>query len=164
MKEDIFGYDLDAVEPQKDFTIAVAGRYKMVLDEIEVTEPELRKGGTGILANLRYSFVDPTTVTKESDGILGSVFNKLWLHSPKGYGFVRAFVEAHGGNWTEFVQQFRAGVRQDPIAYITQLLRQYKGTQVEVNLKVVREDQNGEDLANPRNEIARYVVGKTVNS
>ena len=113
---------------QKDFTIAVAGKYKMVLDDIEVTELELKKGGTGILANLRYSFADPTTVTKEGEGILGSVFNKLWLHSPKGYGFVRAFVEAHGGNWTEFVSQFRAGAGQEIVLGLLRLGGIWYGT------------------------------------
>jgi len=170
-ENELFDFDYSTVEPSKDFVAAKAGLYGLTVDEIEVGErgtvEELDQVDDRLIAKIRHSFTSPDAVDKISEkGIVGSIFNRLWLHNTKSIGFLRAFVEGHGGDWGAFTAGIKAGKGSRPYAdVIRELLEQFKGATGEARVALVTKHyKTGELLPNPRNEITKYIVSSAVNT
>jgi len=160
---DFFNYDYEGVEATQNFVPAKAGTYALKVDEIEVgprSKVEGIDGDERLIVKLRHSFVNTDGIETVGKGVLGGIFNRLWLHTPKAFPFLRALVEAHGGTWAEFTAGIKAQAGRDIGEVLGELLTQYvgSGTTCEAKVKLVTKNQHGEDLTNPRNEIAKYIV------
>jgi len=162
--QSIFDADYDAVEPSKDFGAAKAGIYTLMADDIEVDYDEKDR----LLAVVRHSFAEPEGVEiirpegVTGEVMLGGVFERVWLHTIKALGFLRAFVEGHGGDWKAFTEGIKAGKGRDPKDVFTELLSQFEKTPAQAKVRLVtRHWETGEILDSPKNELAKYIVAKT---
>lgn len=161
---DIFGADLSGVEPDTAFAAAKAGVYDLTIPEDGVNaETYDGKNGKAIRVSLRYQFANPEGVEKVGDGPLGGIFHRLFIGSVKGAGFIRAMVEAHGGDWATFSEQLKQGAGLDingRVGLVQEIFKQYIGTSAKAKVKYVTsyidQAKNRVELDNPRNEISKY--------
>ena len=137
---DINNLPLDDVQESKDYAAVKGGPYRLKVDEI-TQEIDNKKRP---VINVRHGIIgDAETV---SPGEVGGIFNTLYLHTPKAFGFLRRFVEAHGITWDDFK--------------LNRDLQQFVGLESYALVQLQTKDQDGNDLATPRNRIAKYVVEK----
>lgn len=145
MEENQAGFDInnlpfDDVQESKDYAAVKAGSYRLKVEEIK---QEMDNKNRPVI-NVRHSIVGEAETV--SPGEVGGIFNTLYLHTPKAFGFLRRFVEAHGSTWDDFK------TNRD--------VSQFVGAEADAHVQLQTKDKDGNDLASPKNRIGKYLVEK----
>lgn len=147
---DIFNADLDSVQVMPEFSAVKPGAYGLKADDIKVERDDENR----VLASIRHSITSDGVEKIVPGAVAGSIFNRLYFHTNKTLPFIKAFVEGHGGVWSDFTSALRAGKGRDLVEVLTELFAPYIGTssQAKVGVEVYN--------SKPKNVIDRYLTVK----
>lgn len=146
--------DFGAVEESKDFGAVKPTATRLRVREITYKKVE-GKDYDGYFSVFN-EFVNPETVEAYDPTLVPSApIDNLYIHNQGSLGFLRRFVESHGGDWGEYTTIDKGG---DVIAQINERLQKLVGTEAEAKITIQLKDKDGNELDSPRNRVSYKVV------